>query len=167
MSGSYNFLLHLLGFGFLCMVMFGGYLLDRQFRKASDWSVKAYVGGIMRTFGILSPIVAAILLITGIGNIHNRYAGTPVSWYDEGWLVAKIILFAVLLVNGTIIGPRLTKARMKIVKGILEKNAPPEAEQAIEVHNKQISFFYAVQTVLLLIILYLSVFGSAKHPGTF
>lgn len=167
MSGSYNFLLHVLGFGFLSTVVFGGFLLEHRFRKEQDWAMKAHVGGIMRTFGMLSPFVAAILLITGIGNIHNRYAGTPINWYNEGWLVAKLIFFAVLLVNGTILGPRMTKARMKIVKGILEKNAPADAEQTVASYNRQISFFYFVQTVLLLLILYLSVFGSAKHPGTF
>lgn len=167
MSGSYNFLLHILGFGFLCTVLFGGYLLDRKFRKESDWSKKAMIGGIMKSFGMLSPIVAAILLITGIGNIHIRYADTGIAWYEERWLLEKLFLFLILLINGTIIGPRMSRGRMKLVLGILEKNAPSDAEQAVKSYNKKISVFYTIQSILLLAILYLSVFGSAKHPGAF
>lgn len=86
-------------------------------------------------------------------------------WYDEGWLVAKIILFAVMVFNGLFYGPALIRNRLKAVKAQAEQSAPPDAEVLIRSFNKQITLFYLVQTLLLLFIVFLSVAGSGKHAG--
>jgi uncharacterized Tic20 family protein len=165
MNGSISFLFHLLGFGLLFTTLFGGWLIERRTKKESDWNQKLYLTGIGRTFGILSPIAALILLLTGIANIFNRYGGTAIEWYTQGWLVAKIILFAFLLVNGAALGPIIVRRRTKLIRSIIDKSAQEDAEPAIGILNKNITTFYLVQFLLLLIILYLSVAGNGKHPG--
>lgn len=165
MKVSINFLLHLIGFGILCTTLLAGFVLDRKLRAQTDYSLKLFTSGIAKTIGLLSPVAAILLLATGIGNIHNRTLGSPLSWYGEGWLVAKIILFVLLVLNGMIYGPRLTRNRTKLVKGLSEQSAPANAEELIKSYNTQITLFYLVQTVLLLLILVLSVLGTGKHPG--
>jgi len=165
MKVSISFLLHLVGFGMLFTTILAGFVIDRKFRGQTDYTMKLFTAQIARTIGLLSPFAAVLLLATGIGNIHNRYLDSSLSWYSEGWLVAKIILFAVSLLNGMIYGPRLTRNRTALVKSLSDHSAPPDAEQLLRSLNNQITLFYLVQTTLMLIILVLSVFGTGKHPG--
>jgi hypothetical protein len=165
MRVSVTFLLHLAGFGVLCTALLAGFIIDRKFRNQTDYNLKLYTSQIARSVGLLSPVAAILLLATGIGNIHNRYLGSTLTWFDEGWLVAKIILFVVLVLNGMIYGPRLTRNRTKLVKGLSEQTAPANAEELIRSYNTQITLFYFVQTVLLLLVMVLSVLGTGKHPG--
>ena len=167
MSGSYNFLLHIIAFGMLAGTFLPSYILDRKLRAEPDYGRKLYIGGLMRTFSIFVPINAALLLLTGIGNIHNRLLDAPYAWYDEGWLVAKIICFAVLVVNGFTFGRIFAVKRIMLIKAVAEKNPPSDAESKIAGYNKKISILFLVQTALILAILYLATFGSAKHPGQF
>jgi hypothetical protein len=167
MSGSYVFLLHIIAFGMLTGAFIPSYLLDRKLRAEQDWGRKMYIGGIMRTFGLFTPITASLLLLTGIGNIHNRLLGAPYEWYQEGWLVAKIILFVILAFNGLFFSRKFSMGRMMLIKAVADKNAPADAEQRIASYNKKISWLFLVQTLLLLAILYLATFGSGKHPGDF
>jgi heme/copper-type cytochrome/quinol oxidase subunit 2 len=126
-----------------------------------------YIGGLMRTFAMFTPIIAALLLLTGIGNIHNRLLDAPYSWYDEHWLVAKIILFVILAINGAVVGRKLAMGRMMLIKSIADKNPAADAEQRIAGYNRKISLLFLVQTILIIAILYLATFGSGKHPGEF
>jgi uncharacterized membrane protein len=165
MRVSITFLFHLIGFGLLSTTILAGYIIDRKLRSQTDYNLKLNTAQIARVIGLLSPVATIVLLATGIGNIHNRYLAATLNWYDEGWLVAKIILFAVAVLNGMIYGPKLTRGRTKLVKALSENNAPANAEELMRSYNNQITLFYLVQTVLLLLILYLSVFGTGKHPG--
>ena len=165
MTVSITFLLHLLAFGVLTTTVISGFILDRKLRKEPDHRVRLTIAGIARTIGLLSPIAAVLLLFTGIGNIHNRFIGPEMRWYTEGWLVAKIVLFVVMVLNGMIYGPRLTRGRLKHLTSIAEQSAPPNADGALRSFNRQITMFYFVQMLLLLLVVYISVFGSGKHPG--
>ena len=167
MKASINFIFHLVGFGILVASLLGGFIVERKLRGQSDLNLKIYTASILRAIGLLSPGAALLLLLTGIGNIQNRFVGTDLSWYNEGWLVAKIVLYALLVLNGIIYGPRLTRNRLKLIKAQAEHEAPPTADATIRSLNLQITLFYLVQTLFLLLILYLSVFGSGKHPGAF
>jgi hypothetical protein len=167
MSGSFVFLLHLVGFSLVSALVVAGWILNNRFTKEPDLSLKLYVGGIARIFSYLSPIAALLLLATGIGNIYNLYGGTSVSWYEEGWLVIKVILFGVMLVNGMLFGPLMTKKRITIVREIIERGANDEATKRLNELNGQMRWFFLVQTVLLLGILFFSAFGTLKHPGYF
>ncbi len=165
MRVSITFLFHLVGFGVVCTTLLAGFIIDRKFRSQTDYKLKLYTSQIARSVGLLSPAAAILLLATGIGNIHNRYLGSLLTWYNEGWLITKIILFVVLVLNGMIYGPRLTRNRMKLVEGLSEQSAPANAEELMRSYNTQITLFYLVQAVLLLMILVLSVLGTGKHPG--
>ena len=165
MAGSINLLFHILGVGLVCTSLFGGWILERRLRTENDWNQKLYVGKIGKRFGMFSSIAALVLLLTGIINIFNLYDGNITHWYTEGWLVAKIILFAFLLVNGTVFGPVLIRRRTKLIQSMTEKTASADAETNISVLTKSITTFYLVQFLILLIIIYLSIAGGGKHPG--
>jgi hypothetical protein len=165
MRPSYTFVLHLLSFGVLVTSLLAGFILDRRLRSEKNIDLKIYVGAIARIIGLLSPLAALLLLLSGMGNIYSRYAGSTMSWFQEGWLVAKIMFFALMLLNGVVYGPKLSRSRMNLLKSIRDQAAPPEAEKLLASVNRQLTLFYLVQTVLLLVILYLSVFGSGKHLG--
>jgi hypothetical protein len=165
MRVSYAFVLHLLGVGILTTSLLAGFILDRRFRREPDLRLKLYTAGISRTIGLLSPFAALLLLLTGIANIHNRFLGSASAWYAEGWLVAKIILYVVMVFNGLFYGPGLMRSRLKIIRSQVEQAAPMNADTLIRSYNNQLTLFYAVQTLLFLFIVYISVFGTAKHPG--
>ena len=167
MSGSYIFLLHLLGFSLVSAAVITGTLLNRKLTKEKDYSLKLYLGGLMRSISMAAPVTALILLVSGIGNIYNRNLGAPIAWYEESWLVVKIILFAIMLVNGTIFGPSLAKKRMQVIKALSETAAPEDAEQQLAFLNKQLNWFFLVQNILLIGITFFSAFGTSKHPGVF
>ena len=167
MNGSFNFFFHLLAFGMVVGAFVTNFILDRKLRAEQDWGRKMYIGGIMRTFGMFTPYIAAVLILTGIGNIYNRFLGSPYPWYDEGWLVAKLICFVVLVSNALILIPRVGMSRMMLIKSIAEKNAPSDAEQQLAKKNRTVSIIFLVQATLLLTIVYLSAFGDGKHPGQF
>ena len=165
MRVSVAFVLHLLSIGVLTTTLLAGFILDRKLRREPDIRLKLYTAGIAKIVGLLSPLSAILLLLTGIANIHNRFLGSTSQWYSEGWLVAKIILYAVMVFNGMIYGPSLIRGRLKLIRSLDEQTAPKNADTLIRSLNKQITLFYAVQTLLFLFILYISVFGTAKHPG--
>jgi hypothetical protein len=166
MRVSIAFVVHLLGVGLLTTTLIAGFLLDRKIRKETDLRLKIYTAGISRTIGLLSPVAVILLLLSGIANIHNRLMGSTMAWYDEGWLVAKVFLYVIMVFNGLFYGPGLTRQRLKIITLLAEQQAAPEgSEKTIRSLNKQISLFYAVQMMLFLFIICLSVFGTAKHPG--
>ena len=167
MNGSYNFLLHLIAFGMVAGVLIPSFILDRKFRSEQDWKRKLSIGGIMRTFGAIVPYNVALLIITGLGNMYNRYLGAPYPWYEEHWLVAKLACFAVLAFNALFIVPKIGMRRATLVKAIVDQSAPADAEQQIAKYNKKVSLMFLVQTTLLLAILFLSAFGTGKHPGQF
>ena len=165
MTVSISFFLHLIAFGLLATTVLSGFVLDRKFRKESDHRLRLSIAGISRTIGLLSPVAALLLLLSGIGNIHNRFIGPEMRWYAEGWLVAKIILYVVMVLNGMVYGPRLTRGRLKLLNAMAEQSAPANADTTLRSFNRQITLFYFVQTLLLLMVVYISVFGSGKHPG--
>jgi len=165
MKVSLNFIIHLIGFGLIFTALLGGWIVERRFREEKNWDQKLSIGKISRRFGLLSPLASAVMLITGIINIFNLYDGNVSLWYTEGWLIAKIILFAFLLVNGSVFGPILVRRRKKLIQEIVEKTAHEDAENTYTILSKSISTFYLVQMLLLIIILCLSVAGGGKHPG--
>lgn len=167
MKVSLSFYFHLFGFGLIVTTLVAGFLVERKFRSEQDLSLKLYVSGLARTIGLLSPFAVLLLLVTGIGNIINRYTGMSIAWYQEGWLVAKLIFFVILLLNGMFYGPRISRSRTKLLKSLQEDSGPPDAQKALASLNRQMSLFYLVQGLLLLIIVYLSLLGTGKHPGAF
>lgn len=165
MRGSIIFIFHLIGFGLVFTALLGGWIIERRIRAEKDWNQKLYVGKINRRFGLLSPIASIVMLLTGIVNIFNLYNGNNSLWYTEGWLIAKIILFAFLLINGAIFGPILIRRRTKLMQAFAGKTITEDAEVTFRVLSTSITTFYLVQFLLLIIILGLSIAGGGKHPG--
>ncbi len=165
MHGSFSIFLHLIGFGFLCTGLLGGWIVERRIRKESDWGIKLTMLKASRALGLLTPVAAVIMLFTGIWNILNLYPTEPSLWLTQGWLVAKVILFAFLLVNGALFGPIISRKRAALIRTLHEGNASDEAEQTVRIFSKNLTTFYLVQTLLLLVILSLSVFGGGMTPG--
>jgi len=167
MSGSFNFFFHIVAVGLLFVVVVGGWLLHRKIVHEKDMHLKLYVSTSGRVIGLLSPFVTLLLLVTGIGNIYNRYLGSDLHWYSEGWLVAKIIFFAIAVVNGAVFGAMLARKRTALLQSIDQQVAPANADTLLKDFNRQFSWHYVVQFLLLALIILLSTFGSGKHPGAF
>lgn len=167
MNGSYNFFLHLIAFGMVAGTFIPSFILDRKLRAEQDWGRKLYIGGIMRTFGMFAPYNIGLLIITGLGNMYNRYADAPYPWYEETWVVIKLACFLVIVFNAVFIAPKLGMKRAGLIKSVVDKSAPADAEQQVERCNARVSLLFFVQATLLLAILLLSAFGTGKHPGLF
>ena len=167
MNGSFIHLLHIVAFGMVAATLIPSFMLNRRLQAEPDWGKKLQVGGMMRMFGELGPWNVGLLLLTGIGNIYNRFLGSPYAWYEETWLVVKICLFAIVAFNGHDFGSKLSMKRAGVIKSLAEKNAPAGAEKTYEGLSRKVNVFLAVQAILLAGILYLSVFGPGKHPGVF
>lgn len=131
-----------------------------------DWDRKLYIGGIMRLFASFGPYVVVVLLLTGVGNMMNRY-GLGGVWPRETWLEVKIVLFIILSINAIYIAPRINAKRAMLIKSAIDNKRPENFEQLLSRQNKTISLFLYLQATLLLSIVVLSAFGSGKHPGMF
>ncbi len=167
MNGSYNFLFHILAVGLLFTSVLGGWLLQRRLAGEKEVRLKLAFGGAARMFALLAPVAGVLLLLTGIGNIYNRYLGSEIHWYSEGWLVAKIIFFVIAVVNGSAHGGMLSRKRIALLQSVGGQSIPPETEAKLSAIERQFTLHYVVQCLLLLIIIFLSVFGDGKHPGAF
>jgi len=165
MHGSFSFFFHVIAVGFVFVIVFGGWAFNRRIVKEKDLHLQLYVSGWARSIGLLSPFVTLLLLVTGIGNIYNRYLGSDLHWYSEGWLVAKLIFFVILVVNGSVFGAQLGRKRTLLLQSISEQKAPENANSVLKSFNRQFTWHYIVQFLLLAIIIFLSTFGSGKHPG--
>jgi hypothetical protein len=164
-TGSYVFLLHLLGFGLITGVTFVGWILNRRFSTETDTTLKLYLGGVMRTVGVFSSAAALLMLLTGIGNIYNMYAGDAVAWYRESWLVVKVVLFGIMLTNGMLLGPSIARKRLRLLQSRLDEPESAPSDEAMKHLNGQMQWFHLVQTVLIIGIVCFSVFGPLRHPG--
>jgi hypothetical protein len=79
----------------------------------------------------------------------------------------KVVLFGVMLVNGMIFGPVMSKKRIKTVQEMIGNGVNDDTSKRLDALNSQMRWFYIVQSVLLLGILFFSAFGTSKHPGYF
>lgn len=163
---SYNFLLHILAFGFSSAALISFFILNKKMNGEPDWDRKLYIGGIMRLFASFGPYVVVVLLLTGVGNMMNRY-GLGGVWPRETWLEVKIVLFIILSINAIYIAPRINAKRAMLIKSAIDNKRPENFEQLLSRQNKTISLFLYLQATLLLSIVVLSAFGSGKHPGMF
>lgn len=166
MTHSYNFLLHILAFGFSSAALIAFFILNKKMNSEPDWDRKLYIGGIMRMFASFGPYIVIILLLTGIGNMMNRY-GLGGVWPHETWLEVKIVLFIILSLNAIYIAPRINAKRAMLIKSAMDNKRPENFEQLLSKQNRRITLFLYIQALLLLSIVVLSAFGSGKHPGMF
>ncbi|MEE9225721.1 MAG: DUF2269 family protein [Bacteroidota bacterium] len=147
-------LLHYIGMGILLTSIIAAPIFERNIRKASEKIVALTYQRLFRQIGLLSPFGSLIVLLSGIGNMY--FDGYTV--FSHGWLTAKIILFAVLVVNGGMVNPPLMRKRTALIEQMVEGNTRENAEEILAKYNRQQSTFLLVQTVVIIVILYLAVF---------
>lgn len=147
------FLFHLIGFGMIAALLFSGPILERRFKRAETLDAKVAVQRVLKSVGLLSPLAVLLLLATGIGNMYFTGLGP----FKAGWLTAKIIFFAIAVINSAMAGARGGQRRRLLERLALGENVP-NALPEMQRYNKQQSIFYLIQTFLILVILVLSVF---------
>lgn len=147
-------LFHFLGFGFLLTAATAGFILDRQYRKAPDLTSKATILRAGKPIGLIAPFALAIQIITGIGNMQVLGLGI----FSMGWLSAKLVIFAIAAIAGTYFGI-VARKRGALVGQMAAGKAPAAAESALSGYDAQLRFFYYLMPVLMLCIVYLSVYG--------
>lgn len=156
MTLEINVFIHLIGFGLLFTTLIAGSMLEIQFRKAKDVSTQATILKTLRPIGILSPIAMLIMLVSGIGNMQLIGVGI----LSLGWLTAKIIFFAIIVISGILFAIQLRK-RSTLVQKLATGGAPANASELLRKHNRQVTLAYVVMTILVLLIVYLAVIGTS------
>jgi uncharacterized membrane protein SirB2 len=150
---SVVFLFHLVGFGMIATLLFAGPILERKFQKGETLDTKMAILRVMKSVGLLSPLAVLLLIATGIGNMYF----TDLGLFKAGWLTAKIVFVAIVIVNGAMTGMRARK-RAKLLERLARGENVPDALPQMQRFNKQQTTFYLTQWVLILVILVLSVF---------
>jgi hypothetical protein len=145
---------HFLGFGLLVTMTVAGFILDRQYRKAPDLQTKAIILRSLKPIGLLSPVAVLVMLLSGIGNMRMLGYGV----LDLGWLTAKIILFTIAVISGTLFGITARK-RGALVHAMAAGTAPANAQETLSGYDRQVNLYHVVMPMLLLTILYLSIYG--------
>ena len=145
---------HFIGFGLFVTLNVAGYILHRHYLKAPDLAAKAVVLRAARTVGLLSPVAVVIMLVTGIGNMHELGLGI----LDAGWLTAKIIFFTLAVISGTLLGIQASK-RGKLVGQMIAGAAPADAATQLAGLDRQLGLGHLVMPILLTIIVLLSIYG--------
>jgi hypothetical protein len=82
---------------------------------------------------------------------------TGLGPFKAGWLTAKLVFFAIAVINGVMAGARGAK-RGKLLGRLARGENVPNALAEMQRYNKQHSTFYITQTFLILVILVLAVF---------
>ena len=94
------------------------------------------------------------MLLSGIGNMRLLGYGL----LDLGWLTAKIIFFAIAVISGALFGI-VARKRGALVQIMAAGTAPANAQETLSGYDRQVSLFNIVMPILLLIILWLSIYG--------
>jgi uncharacterized membrane protein SirB2 len=150
---SVVFLFHLIGFGMIATLLFAGPILERRFQKGETLDTKVAIHRVMKSVGLLSPLAVLLLIATGIGNMYFTGLGP----FKAGWLTAKIIFVAIVVVNGAMTGARALK-RGKLLERLARGENIPNALPQMQRYNRQQTTFYLTQWFLIVVILVLSVF---------
>jgi hypothetical protein len=151
----FSLFFHFIGFGLLLTTTVAGYILNRQYKKATDVEAKLVILRSIKPIGIISPIAMLLMLITGIGNMHSL----GYTLLDlPGWLAYKIILFAIAFISGILFAVKSRK-RVIVFQEIATGKSTTHGEQTMASYDQQINLFYLVSAVLLALILFLSING--------
>ncbi len=153
MEFQFTLLLHLIGLCLIAATVLGSWILNGQYEKADDWNTRAVTLRMIRPLGLLSPLAVLIMLVSGLGNIHALHYGI----FSERWLTMKILLFVILAGVGGFSGVVAAK-RSKLVAQIAGGTAPQGGDSIARSLASRQRFLIYVQILLLVLILFLSVF---------
>lgn len=145
---------HFIGIGLIVCIQLASIILDSQYRKSPDLQTKAVILRAMKPIGMLSPVAIGVMLITGIGNMHMLGYGL----FTMGWLTAKIIIFAIAIVNGLMMGVKARK-RGALVASMVKGDAPSNANEILNDYDRQLRWSQIVNPLLLVLLLGLAIYG--------
>ena len=151
-------------FGLTVSALVVSFYFHKRIIAEPSWEKKLYLGGLMMPFSKLAHYNVAMLLITGIINMANRYGGFSVPWPMEHWLLTKIILFLIVSFNGLYVAKRMGMKRAMLIKSVVEGKGPADAEEQLQKQNAGLTRLFYVQITILTLIILLSAFFSGKHP---
>ena len=150
----FTLLAHFVGIGFLFTALLGGWTVSRQYRSATEWQTKALYLKTLRRIGLMSPIGILIMAVSGIGNMTvgpHQY-----TVFSDGWLSAKLALFAVAIIVGifsSILAVRRSRTVNRLAAGETEK----VDEHFLRGLETQLRITSILQFLLILSIIMLSV----------
>ena len=149
-----SLLFHIIGIGLIFTTMVAGWILDGQYRNASDWKTKGVILKSLRPVGLLSPVAVFVMVASGIGNMTLGYR--TYTLFSDSWLTYKLVFFLVAMVSGMFLGARSSR-RGTLVAALADGKGPDEAAAKIRALDNQQRVGYIFQAVLLLVILILSI----------
>jgi uncharacterized membrane protein len=155
---KFTLFFHFIGLALLGAVSFGGMFIERHYRNAGTLQEKAVVLGLGKKLGMMSPVAMLILLVSGVGNMHALGYGI----FTLGWLTAKIMFFAIAAVGGGTFAV-ISAKRGKLVGRLAKGEQIPNGAELLAGFNKQVTLFYFVLPLLMMIIIALASYGS--HGG--
>lgn len=147
-------LIHLLGYGLLISVLVSTPILERYLRRAERYEDALYLANIVSKIGLLSPIAAVILVVSGV-LMMNIFGYTL---FSHGWLTGKLLIFLVMVVTGAYSAMSIGRERRHIYHDLIDgKDNPKLPGELLRVHNRQ-SQYTRIQAVFMLMILIFTVF---------
>ncbi len=147
-------LLHLLGYGLIISVLIATPILEYYLRRAESYDDALKLATIISRIGLLSPIAAIILFISGALMMGMYGYGI----FTHGWLTGKLLIFLVMVVTGAYSSMNVGKQRREIYNDLIDgKDNPKLPGELIRVHNRQ-SQYTRIQAIFLLMILILTVY---------
>ncbi len=147
-------LVHLLGYGLLISVLVATPILERYLRRAERYDDALTLANIVSNIGLLSPIAALILLVSGI-LMMNLFGYTL---FSHGWLTGKLLIFLVMVVSGIYSSMTVGRERRQIYHDLIDgKDNPKLPGKLLQVHNRQ-SQYTRIQTIFMLMILIFTVY---------
>jgi hypothetical protein len=144
--------LHLAGFSLLVTSTLGGWILFTRYLRLEDFQSKAALLGAARAIGLLSPVGIAVMLVTGIGQMHTH----GYALFIQAWLTLKVFFFLVAATAGIVFAVR-ARTRGTLVNELARGTAQPGAERIVARLDSQQRVFFFLQATLLVLILLLSV----------
>ncbi len=151
-----SLLVHLIGVGMLFTTLFGGFILEMKFRRAKDPAAALLILKLARPIGLLSPAGIAVMLLSGISNMHL----TGLGLFSAAWLTLKLVLFTLAVISGVLFAVNGARRASNVGRRAAGEQ-PENLERALRKLNRQQLIFYGVQAVLLLGILTLSIVRPA------
>jgi len=142
---------HLTGLTLMAGTTISEYITFKTFRKMSDPREEKALSllHLIKKLSALLGIGAALLILSGTG----LFIITGGAFIHQFWFKVKLILIAVLILNGFLVGG---KQESKLKTGISE-NSGHFNEQLSKAISK-LNMFYKVQMGIFLIIIVLSIF---------
>lgn len=154
---------HVIGFGMIMTLPVSAIMLQGEMGRR-DFGIVSKLGVFLGRMDRVAQVGALVLLLSGIGQMwaHDITFASLQGQYQ--WLGAKIILFAVLVVNGVITAGPGIRRRVRLLLRIADQSAPT-AEQEVELERSAnfMKFSGIPQIILLIAILVLVAFGY--RPG--